>query len=72
MKMVKITYFKKGTIVKCDGIPCELLSDVPYYSATFGSDVDKMDLYYRFMWMFRRLFGKPLELDLDQQLSKGE
>ena len=30
-----ITVFPKGTIVKYDGIPCELLEDTTYYSATF-------------------------------------
>ena len=26
--------FPKGTVVKYDGIPCELLKDTPYYSET--------------------------------------
>ena len=30
-----ITVFPKGTIVKYGGVPCELLCDTPYYSATF-------------------------------------
>jgi len=29
------TMFPKGTIVKFNGIPCELLQDTPYYSETF-------------------------------------
>ena len=29
------TFFPKGTIVKYNGIPCELLQDTPYYSETF-------------------------------------
>lgn len=35
-----VTIFPKGTIVKFDGTPCELLSDVPYYSATFQKVAD--------------------------------
>lgn len=33
---MKITVFPKGTIVKYNGIPCELLQDVAYYSETFN------------------------------------
>ena len=30
-----VTVFPKGTVVKYNGIPCELLRDTPYYSETF-------------------------------------
>ncbi len=30
-----VTAFPAGTIVKYNGIPCELLEDTPYYSATY-------------------------------------
>lgn len=33
--MTQITVFPKGTIVKFNGIPCQLLQDTPYYSRTF-------------------------------------
>ncbi|KKL28436.1 hypothetical protein LCGC14_2375170 [marine sediment metagenome] len=29
------TMFPKGTIVKFNGVPCELLQDTPYFSGTF-------------------------------------
>jgi len=29
------TMFPKGTVVKFNSIPCELLQDTPYYSETF-------------------------------------
>lgn len=38
-----VTVFPKGTIVKFDGIPCELLTDVPYYSATFQKVAEKKE-----------------------------
>ena len=31
-----ITVFPKGTVVKFEGVPCALLQDTPYYSATFN------------------------------------
>jgi hypothetical protein len=38
------TMFPKGTIVKFNGIPCELLQDTPYYSETFkGGQEDSAD-----------------------------
>jgi hypothetical protein len=55
----KITYFPKGTVVKFNGIPCELLCDVPYYSATFGSEIRQLSLYHKFFWLCRRLFDCP-------------
>jgi hypothetical protein len=55
----KITYFPKGTVVKFNGIPCELLSDVPYYSATFGSDIRQLSLYHKLFWLFRKLLDCP-------------
>lgn len=32
-----ITVFPKGTVVSYNGVPCELLCDTPYYSATYSS-----------------------------------
>lgn len=31
-----ITVFPKGTVVSYNGVPCELLCDTPYYSATYS------------------------------------
>lgn len=36
-----VTVFPMGTIVKFDGIPCELLRDTPFYSATFQPREDR-------------------------------
>ncbi len=33
----RVLVFPKGTVVKFDGIPCELLQDTPYESATIRS-----------------------------------
>lgn len=34
---IRVLVFPKGTIVKYGGIPCELLQDTPYESATIRS-----------------------------------
>lgn len=36
-----VTVFPKGTVVKYGDIPCELLADAPYYSATFQRVADE-------------------------------
>lgn len=37
------TIFPAGTVVKCNGIPCELPEDTPYYSATFQAEAERDD-----------------------------
>lgn len=32
-----VTVFPKGTVVKYDGLPCELLQDTPYYCETINA-----------------------------------
>lgn len=64
--MVRLTYFPKGTVIHYQGIPCELLSDVPYYSETIGSEIKEMDWYYRIMWIFRRLLRTEVGNDFPE------
>ena len=36
-----VTVFPKGTVIKYDGLPCELLQDTPYYTETIQRQAER-------------------------------
>ena len=50
------TAFPEGTIVKYNGVPCELLQDTPYYSETFKGKKDKVERKKKTISNWRRIF----------------
>ena len=48
-----VTVFPKGTVVKFNNIPCELLQDTPYYSETFQQLAKKVNRK-PFSWLWKK------------------